>query len=923
VRQVKQFNRLAGSGELVHLPAGRGRAGKTASRLAGNFFTCRTSRQGQRAIQVRRNSTRADGLETGPTFTYPNRNASWRLSVAGVDHPDCFGKREAASGGSSRAGDHRKPGMQNKNFVLFMVTCIVIIMSWFWIQHQLWPPRLPDRKQVEKKDDDGPVKDKLKKDAAFRKVFSVNVAVNRLGARHPLTALVNVHTEVNLADKELIPPILVAEADLKPATKPAPKKEPEPQLPIERYTLGGADAHITAVLTTKGAGIEKLSLNRFEAADYLGQPTGRTLELIQQDPFQPSFLMYHYEGVDDDRPLQTLGDRVWKFEEQTKTEDGVEEVSFSTRLPGRTHIKITKTYRLDPREYHLTLRLEFERNDEAGRDDLPLRYQLAGAHGLPVEGEWYTAVFRNGVIGQWDPGNKTLDRTMADAFTISQKQGGDRVPEAARRETMIQYAAAMNQYFASAIVVDNGQPEARDGGVDRKGILAWARPTLETTEKVGVLREVNEDTVLFAEKDAVGRYHILPHVKQHIDETNLKANERCVLSYYETSDGKRVATWIRQGQTPRPYMDDITVRVVSEPITLARGEKVAHQFMLYNGPAKVRLLGQFAHTGAVDPKLVDRYADTLHLNTLTDYGSLTFFQKIGWTRLLIWTTSLMHWLLYWLSFITFGSSGLSIILLTVIVRGLMFPISKKQAQFSIKMQELAPELKKVNEKYKNDPQAKTQATMDLYRKHKVHPLGGCLPIFLQMPIFLGLYYALMESIHFRLAPFLWIDNLAAPDMLIWWTESIPLISSPDNQSHVSTGFLDALAGMLYLGPFFNILPILAVTFMFFQQKLMMPPPTSDEQAMQQKMMQYMMIFMGVLFYKVASGLCIYFIASTAWGLAERKLLPKKKPDQPPPPVSGKGASRGKPKPDPKTNGDGPVDKVKDWWAKLLEDARKK
>ena len=97
------------------------------------------------------------------------------------------------------------------------------------------------------------------------------------------------------------------------------------------------------------------------------------------------------------------------------------------------------------------------------------------------------------------------------------------------------------------------------------------------------------------------------------------------------------------------------------------------------------------------------------------------------------------------------------------------------------MQELAPELKKLKEKYKDDPQALTQAQMELYRKHGVNPLGhaaGCCC--LQMPIFLGLYYALQESIHFRLAPFsAGSTNLAAPDMLFWWGERIPLISRPD------------------------------------------------------------------------------------------------------------------------------------------------
>src|SRR6516165_1450798 len=111
---------------------------------------------------------------------------------------------------------------------------------------------------------------------------------------------------------------------------------------------------------------------------------------------------------------------------------------------------------------------------------------------------------------------------------------------------------------------------------------------------------------------------------------------------------------------------------------------------------------------------------------------------------------------------------------------MIITVLRRQATLSIKMQELSPEVKKVQEKYKSDPQARNRAVMELYRKHGVNPLGGCLTLLLQLPVFMGLYYALQESIHFRLAGFLWMDNLAAPDMLLWWGESIPIISDPDN-----------------------------------------------------------------------------------------------------------------------------------------------
>jgi YidC/Oxa1 family membrane protein insertase len=253
-----------------------------------------------------------------------------------------------------------------------------------------------------------------------------------------------------------------------------------------------------------------------------------------------------------------------------------------------------------------------------------------------------------------------------------------------------------------------------------------------------------------------------------------------------------------------------------------------------------------------------------------------------------------------------------------LVRLAMMPVSRRQQASMARQQEamakLKPEIAKLTERYKNDLVGKQQAQMELYRKHGINPaagLGGCLMLLLQMPIFLGLYFALQESFFFRLKSFLWIKNLTAPDMLIWWSEKIPYISEP---SSMGTFF--------YLGPYFNLLPILSLTLMFVQMKWMQPPPTDEAMAQQQKMMQYIMIpMMAFLFYKMPSGLCLYFISTTLWGLAERKLLPKKKPASDAVAVSGNGrpGSRGRAK--------GPTapppGKLRTWWEKVLKEASKK
>jgi YidC/Oxa1 family membrane protein insertase len=195
----------------------------------------------------------------------------------------------------------------------------------------------------------------------------------------------------------------------------------------------------------------------------------------------------------------------------------------------------------------------------------------------------------------------------------------------------------------------------------------------------------------------------------------------------------------------------------------------------------------------------------------------------------------------------------------------MFPLSRKQALSAQKMQELQPEIKKITEKYKGDTEKRSKALQELYRKHHYNPLAGCLPLFIQMPIFIGLYRALMTDVALRQAPlvsksFPWADNLAAADMLLKWDHLVPI------------PFLTAATG--WLGPYLNILPLITVFLFILQQKLFMPPPTDDQSAMQQKMMKYMMVFMGFMFFKVPSGLCLYFIVSSLWGIGERKFLPK-------------------------------------------------
>ncbi len=247
---------------------------------------------------------------------------------------------------------------------------------------------------------------------------------------------------------------------------------------------------------------------------------------------------------------------------------------------------------------------------------------------------------------------------------------------------------------------------------------------------------------------------------------------------------------------------------------------------------------------------------------------------------------------------TKGNFGISIILLTMLVRLIMFPIGRKQAMMAKKMQDLQPILAEVKEKYKDDKEALTRETMAVWKRNKVNPAAGCLPALIQMPIFVGLWQSLNNSVALRHSSFLYIKDLAAPDMMFRFPFDVP-----------------------FLGQFFNLLPFLVVALMLVQTKLFAPPPTTPEAEMNQKMMKYMMLVMAVMFYKVPSGLGLYFITSSLWQVCERLLLPKVIA-APVKPIAdddfgGGGNGRG-PGGGPNGNGNGNGNGMQGWIGKRLE-----
>jgi YidC/Oxa1 family membrane protein insertase len=293
---------------------------------------------------------------------------------------------------------------------------------------------------------------------------------------------------------------------------------------------------------------------------------------------------------------------------------------------------------------------------------------------------------------------------------------------------------------------------------------------------------------------------------------------------------------------------NVTCRLFTKSLSLQPGESRSHQYTIFAGPKRPPLLEQYQ---AAD---IPAY-------------SLADFVYYGWygavARAMV---GLLHLFYSWV-----GNYGVAIVMLTVLVRGCMFPISRGMAKNMAKMQALKPEMDRIKEKYKGDQTKQAQAMQQLYRKHSINPLGGCLPLLIQLPIFIGLYRGLAVDVELRGSPLLsesirWCSNLAAPDMFYDWSWFMP-------------DFINRGDGIFSLGPYLNILPLFTIALFLIQQKLFTPPAANEQAELQMKIMKYMMIFMGLLFYKVASGLCLYFIASSLWGIAERKLIPPPTPPE--------------------------------------------
>lgn len=226
----------------------------------------------------------------------------------------------------------------------------------------------------------------------------------------------------------------------------------------------------------------------------------------------------------------------------------------------------------------------------------------------------------------------------------------------------------------------------------------------------------------------------------------------------------------------------------------------------------------------VGPKLQSTVDDVAPgLSKTADYGMFTVISEP------------LHWLLSMYHKLT-GNWGFAIILLVLTIKAVFFKLSEAQYRSMARMRKMQPRVAALKERYGDDKQKLNQAMMELYKKEKINPLGGCLPMLVQIPVFLGLYWVLLESVELRQAPFmLWIHNLTAPD------------------------------------PYY-VLPILNAATMLATQML---TPMTGMDPLQAKMMKFMPLIFSVLFAFFPAGLVLYWTVNGALGLLQQWIITKR------------------------------------------------
>ncbi len=278
-------------------------------------------------------------------------------------------------------------------------------------------------------------------------------------------------------------------------------------------------------------------------------------------------------------------------------------------------------------------------------------------------------------------------------------------------------------------------------------------------------------------------------------------------------------------ETKNKFQDVVTIGF--QNIILEPNQNFKSKVHIFTGPKKTSVLSDSSYfAGEYDPNLE-------RINERSFFILIDLLAK-GIEYLLFAINSIV------------GNFGLSIIVMTIIFKILLNPLTKKTLESSRKMQALQPKITAINEQFKNKPEAKQKALIELYKKEKINPLGGCLPILVQLPFFWALYNVLPYILDLKNSNFLWINDLSSPDTVLhfhFWPNTL------------------------------NILPLIMTVMSFLQMKMTPQPPSgTDSQKSQSRMMMFMPLLFLFIFWSMPSGLVLYWTVQNMLQVGQQLFL---------------------------------------------------
>jgi len=622
-----------------------------------------------------------------------------------------------------------------------------------------------------------------------------------------------------------------------------PKELPPPEEPeADPAIIGPVETdELSIEFNTLGASVERASLvNHHLSPGEDEPPLDVLLPIGGLGGASNSFVLRPREGS---TVAVDLSRRVWDLAEDTKSFDskGERKLVFRRRIGS---VEFVKTYTL--RESGFVFDVDVEVRNAGASQAAGLAFDMIAMNGIAPDarpGRYWN--LQATLAGRKSQGAGVSTRKLAAAkLHRSGVEGLENFQDRAYSPSVKEWLALTNHYFAAVCqVVDSDGVEAMYAEpVVFESKVRYVLADIQVGERLSAYRKNASDLVVH---EALRRWdagvrvtnadRFEPGLRQNTDVVFRKGTKTLI-----TGGGVALST-DGTSKFGRDFSGDpilglanLAAAVKLDIGTLAPKESKTFRFRTYLGPL---------HTGTL-----------AQAGGEADWESLVSFGWFGWlSKLLLLLLNGLHFFTKFLGQ-TIGGYGLAIFFLTLAVKGALHPLQRKAMVSMHKMQALAPEMKAIKKRYEKDKSREGQRKMqleimELYKKHGVSPLGGCFPMLVQMPMFFALFGMLRGAFDLRHQGYLWISDLTSPDRLITFTPfKLPLLGWEVNA--------------------LNLLPIAYIGLMLLQQRL--APKSEDPQVRQQQgMMKYMMIFFGIIFYGMPSGLVLYFVFSNGIGILEQ------------------------------------------------------